>query len=668
VSYRRLVAVAGPALLPLFLAACGGGGSGQDVSPSDPPISTPSGADAFLLFPNPQEQPDGSLQTNTAAYARAYYAAIDPTNAKDTLAKWKAANGFDTGAGTQVTAVFGDKRDLGYGRRMTARVNPDGTIAFLVENYLVNPGRGYGFSSLSLDAAVVQDTRWLILVNAIEFSPGPGGTVSFAKFFNFDPATGQRQFDVDLDGRGRKAMPGPCITCHGGRGDALTLPDANGNPQMSVVQNSATRLNNEVQRGDVQAHLAPLEVGTFEFSTRAGFTQPEQEPALKTMNALVLCTYPYPAASTLPRGVYADTCRRERRLAGPSEWQGIAAAIIVNAYGGDRLPRDGFSDTYVPGDWSANGQVPLYQKVVVPSCRGCHILRGTARRGIQPEQPDDIDFDSDAGFRRYADRIKAHVIDRGDMPLAKIVYDTFWSAGSQGPPALADFLQSAGIPVRDATGAVLQPGRPIADPGPHRTVRQSTTLSAAASRFASTFAWSIVQSPAGATATLTNANSAQTRFSTTTNGTYVVQLVASNGTAQSAPARLTLVVDNALTPAPEQIRFADIAARMRDAGCNGCHLPTPGSATAGPPVFFADDAGTLRTDAAFCGEILSRVNFTDIVASPLLRKPSGNHHGGDIVTGFDATLAPGQTGREGYDLFLNWVLNNAATVTASSCR
>ena len=52
-------------------------------------------------------------------------------------------------------------------------------------------------------------------------------TEAGAKFFNFDPRTGARQLTVDLDLRGEKAMPGPCITCHGGRGDAL-VPDATG--------------------------------------------------------------------------------------------------------------------------------------------------------------------------------------------------------------------------------------------------------------------------------------------------------------------------------------------------------------------------------------------------------------------------------------------------------
>jgi hypothetical protein len=89
----------------------------------------PAGPSEFPAVPNPQLQPDGTLQTDSVAYAQAYYRAIDPNNDKDTLAKWKTANNFDSGTGTQVGVVFGDVRDLGYGRRMTARQNVDGTIA-----------------------------------------------------------------------------------------------------------------------------------------------------------------------------------------------------------------------------------------------------------------------------------------------------------------------------------------------------------------------------------------------------------------------------------------------------------------------------------------------------------------------------------------------------------
>lgn len=678
-TYKRVVACASSGLVTLLLAACGGGGSGGDISPSAPPVATASGSDTFLLFPNPQALPDGSSpKIDSSAYALAYYAAVDPANAKDTLAKWKAANGFDTGTGTQVSAVFADVRDLGYGRRMTARKNLDGTIAFLVENYLANPGNAYAlapFSPVSLEAAVVQDTRWLILINAIEFSPGPQGGASFAKFFNFDPVTGRRQLTVDLDRRGEKAMPGACITCHGGRGDALT-PDATGRLVFNVVQNSASGAP-----GDVQARLAPLElgipsevgtgtslkVGALQFSTRAGYTRSEQEAALKTMNTFVLCSYPLPTGAT-PQGP-EDSCRRE---ANNGEWQGTAADLIKQAYGGDRLPSDTYTlaQTYMPPEGWPSNQTALYQDVVAPSCRACHILRGTGAQS-------DIDlttFDKFKGFaifpgdgypkaEGFDDRIKAHAIDRGNMPLAKIVYDTFWSSTNPGPSTMATFLQGQGFTVRDAAGAVLQPGRPIADPGPDRVVGRTQgpiSLSTAGSLFANAYSWSIDSGPDGATpptgATLTNPTSASPTFSATTNGKYVLRLVVSNGSRQSEAARLTLVVQTTLSPAATAIGFGNITSVLQSANCIGCHNP---NGAPPPPVFFADQNGALRTDAAFYAELRSRINFTDIVASPLLRKPAGNHHGGGLSNGFDATALPGDPARANYDLFLNWILNRA---------
>ena len=113
-----------------------------------------AGQDSFLLYPNPQSSPAIDSQT----YAQAYYAAIDPTNAKDTLARWKAANGFgNLATGSEVQAVFGDVRDLGYGRYVTARKNADGTVAFYVDNYLVWTAAGYGYSDMNRDAAVARD-------------------------------------------------------------------------------------------------------------------------------------------------------------------------------------------------------------------------------------------------------------------------------------------------------------------------------------------------------------------------------------------------------------------------------------------------------------------------------------------------------------------------------
>jgi len=629
----------------LLVAACGSGG-GLDINPIAPPgpaAPGPSDPNSFLLFPNPQIQTDGTVQTNTTTYSQAYYRAIDPANAKDTLAKWMAANGFGSGTGTEVTVVFGDTRDLGYGRRMTARQNVDGTIAVMVQNYLVTPSVAYAYSSVNLDAAVNQDSRWHLGTNAIEFSPGPLGGLAFTKFFTFNATTGVRELTINMDGRGDKAMPGPCISCHGGRADPLTPADGTGLPRFPLIAHSPTG-----QRGDVLARMHPLEPDHFDFSTAPGFTRAAQEANIKIINRMVLCTYPIPAATGFPE----DACRR---IAANNEWQGTNADFIKAAYGGNGLPNATFSDTFVPTNWAASGQSTLYREVVAPSCRTCHALRGNASQS-------DIDFEAFTKFQGHADRIKAHVIDRGNMPLARIVYDAFWASTTR-VNQLATFLEGQGYTVRDGSGAVLRPGRPIADPGPNRVLRQgATNLSASMSRFATSYRWSIVSGPGGAT--LTNPNSESPTFTAIADGTYVLQLIATGNGVDSAPAQLTIVVNNVLAPAPSAIRFADIKAVLQAPGaCTTCH--TTGGA-GGPPIVYTNIdrngdaiAGDATDDLWFYTELRGRINFTDIVASPLLRKPSNNHHNGGAQPGFDTSLAPGQVGRANYDLFLNWILNGA---------
>ena len=643
-TFTRLLACLAAAAAALLLASCGGGGSPGDIHPGSSPPPDAGEPNTFLLFPNPQLQPDGSLQTNTPAYAQAYYAAIDPDNTKDTLAKWKAANGFDTGTGTQVSAVFGDVRDLGFGRRMTARQNPDGTLAFLVENYLVETGAAYGFSPLNLEAAIVRDPNALVYLAGIEFSPGPAGGTRFAKFFNFNVSTGVRENMVNIDGLGEKAMPGPCIVCHGGRPDALTPPDASGQPLFNLLQNAVSHT-----RGDTLGQLPPFEVDGFQFSTTAGYTRAEQEAALKTMNAMVLCSYPLAAPSTFPE----DACRRP---AGLDEWQGTAAALVKASYGGDGLPNPAYAGGNVPAAWTAAGQTALYTTVIAPACRVCHMMRGT---GLQS----DLDFTTYQKFQSYADRIDATVVNRGNMPLAKLVYDTFHA--SSGEQTLANFLAAQGFAASDASGTPLRPGRPIADPGPDRVLPQGATLlSGTSSLFANTYAWSIVSIPPGAPpATLTGANTAQPTFTAASDGTYVLSLVVGNDSGQSAPQMLTLVVNHALTPAPSAIRFADIKAILQDGGeCQGCHNP---AGPLHPPIDYTnydrngDGVVDATDDAWFYAEVRSRINFEEIADSALLRKPAGFHHFGGLGAGFDTSLAPGQPGRAKYDVFLNWALNGA---------
>ncbi len=658
-NYRSTLSCASTFFATILLAACGGGGNSADVTPGAHVTTTVTGPNSYLLAPNPLVLTDGSYETNTVEYATAYYAAIDPTNAKDTLPKWKAANNIGAAplplpALGEVQATFGDTLDLGYGRRLTARENAGSTFAFVVDNYKVDAGGAYGYNTLNVEAAVVQDTRWHVGTNAIEYSPGPNGGSSFAKFYTFDPTPPYaRRLVADLDGRGAKALPNICINCHGGRADPLTPVDATtGKKLFALVQNSASQ-----HRGDVQARLNMFKADSFGYSATLGYRRLDLEASIKTLNKMVLCTYPLPGGG----GTGEDACRP---TAAPHEWQGVGATALKAAYGGAGLPNTTFSNATVPDNWLFVGQSSLYSNAVQKACITCHTLRGTKHQ-------DDLDFSSYAKFQGYSDRIKAHVIERGNMPLAKLVSDNFWStaSGTSMAQTLGTWLNGLGLGyvVLDSGNVVLAPGRPIADPGPSRTVRFGpNTLSAANSLYSSSYLWSITTNP-GSAGTLSSLTSATPTFTATANGTYVLQLITSNGVTQSLPVSLTLVVNNALAYDPAALRFTDIKSVLQTGGggCTTCHQPG-GNGIVLPPIFYSDTdrdgngaPGEANDTAWFYAELRGRVNFLDISSSKLLRKPAGFHHAGLLRPGFDSSLVPGAAGRADYDMILNWIVNGA---------
>jgi mono/diheme cytochrome c family protein len=683
------------ALAMIFSACTQKNTADQPAQSADASVAL--GIDRLLLFPNPIGTDPfaldgGTFETDTTQYATAYYAAIDAANAKDTIDKWRAANGFTGYAnparpGTEHLAVFRDVKDLGYGRRMTGRRNSDdGSVAFYVENYNVAPNGSAGYSSdLNVDAAIRRDTQWHVGTNAIEWTATPcipgfdpadcDGTVKFAKYYNFSSADGTRQLAVDLDGHGKKAMPGPCITCHGGRGDPLTPPDASAKPRFPLVENLPSR-----KRGDVGAHLHGMNVDSFGFSTtQANFAKSDLQPFLADFNQWILCTYPSPTAATVNNstaGTPWGSCVRP--IAGQNEWQGTAAEMIQSWYGGPAMPGP-FSDTYVPAGWNSStaiagttfAPVDLYKNVVEPYCRTCHILRGTKNQ-------DDINFFTygtpaagvtpATGFLSLADRIKVHVFDRGNMPLAQIPHSDFW--GSSAPQMLASFIDSqlgAGT-ATSSSGAPLMPGRPIADPGPDRMVRTgaNAVLTGENSLFASTFSWTHVSGPSSPV--ITNANGMVAIFNANVAGTYVENLSVNGGASSK---NVTITVDDNF-PDPLNIKFAQVKNVLQNVvhtgttqQCISCHTPTANVAVATrvPPIWYTNFDRDLSGGAVdktdddwFLKALAGRVNLTEIGASPLLRKPTGNHHNGLKVIDTADTSTNGNGGLRNYSILYNWVL------------
>jgi mono/diheme cytochrome c family protein len=564
-------------------------------------------------------------RTNDASYAAAYYATIDPDGERETLEQFKALHGFGAG---DTHVIFRDTKDLGYGRDMYFRDTGAGTYAFYVQNFVVDDLPGVTYGPLNLDAAINQVERYHLGTNAIEYGPidldgdflpddvnGDGlndAADSFPRFYNFSPDPPyERRETVDLDGKGEKAMPVPCIVCHGGRADPL-------NPDGSFPRG-----------GDTQSRLQPLDVGTFEYGDASPWTQAEVEVGLKAINQAVYDSYaPFEAP---PLG----------------QWDSSMAREMLDAwYGGDIAdPGTTFDDTYVPAGWQADpddgtppaGAEQLYRDVLSTNCRTCHLLRGNQHQS-------DIDFTSWDKFIGYDERIEELVFDAGLMPLATLTFDNFHDEAHL-VEQLASFLPDFSHYAED--GSLLLPGRPVAKAGPDRTSPAPVAVSGAASLFAETYAWTIASQPVGANATLANADGVRATLDNAIDGVYELQLAVGLGSVASDPDTVFVTVDSGMSPTPQELTFtAHIEPVLASAGCTGCHTD---SGNPRPPVFY-----TPGPNRDVYATVRSLVDFDDPEQSRLLLKPSGHHHAGGTLIGFDL-----DGNRASYDLFLNWILEGA---------
>lgn len=664
------------ALFAAGLVACGGG---DDYDGFDSSIDSAT-PDSFLKFFNRQ---GGDLDSSD--YARAYYAAVDPGSTRSTLEDYIALHGM-TGPDV-VHVIFRDSKDLGYGRDMYMRSypNPDcpgHVIAFYVRNFSVQIVEGFAYGPVNLEAAIAEDLQYHIGTNAIEFSRGRApdvcSTDPYPRFFTYRPdpsGPDTRRIRVDLDSRGDKAMPQPCISCHGGR---LRPLDRNGDLVSSDADDPADLI------GDVKARMQAFEVDTFEFSDENGYRRVDLEDGLRQMNAAVFCTYPgsagHPACAIHGGGIPVES--------DPGQWSGDFAREMLENWYSLALETAGsaFDDSYIPVDWRpAVGGPPsgadlLFTKVVGPNCFVCHGKQGSELGSDSNASGDgkDVDFSSWEKFISHADEIERLVYDEGRMPLGLLNFENFW-----GDPEKAELLASfiapyvsnpAGFQARrvDSRGDIIEPGeRIVARAGPDRVTSPNDpiSLNAEASLFAESYRWQVVSAPASETATLSSPDSARTDFSATGDGEYIVRMTASSSVLGSSRSDwLKVVVDSGLAAAPRTLSFYTDVTSIMAADCISCHAS--GGSVPGIPVWWTGDgsqpfpvppAGT--PSLGLYEQAMARVNPDDVEDSLLLKKPSGVHHYGDLVGGvaggFDTSLPVGSVGRAEYDLIVNWISEGA---------
>lgn len=657
----------------LLLSGCDERGDTDDPTTT---ITTET-PDHFLEFLNDQQG-----NTYSAEYTQAYYYTVDPSDERTSLESWKARNGYDR-CDDQVHIIFRDAKDLGYGRDMYACKHNDGDnefdgfdegrFAVFVRNYIVKvfDGDPTNYGPINVEAAIEADLSFHAGTNAIEFSPlnedvpvGPDNP-RVAKFFTFKPS-GPRNVEADLDGRGDKHMPQPCLLCHGS-----TLQPWNAD---EVLMSATPWALPEVAQTLRSSKLNQLELESFDYSSLyPNWSRSNQEGNFLKFNQWV-------------RDTYDDMAQRESTA--PGYWcPDFAVELSVGRYEQLPSPVDGaqvcgpsnltdfagsYDDDFVPEGWQPSPSRPegvdlLYKRVVEPHCISCHSLRGYAA-GEREQNPgrlgNSINFNSYEEFIGYADIIEDYVYRRGVMPLSLRNYLLFWESPDKAPAILASFLP--GFSLYNANGSVSAPGKPVAIPGAERTVVSPTTLDASASLYGRRYQWQIVSQPMSAVAQFSAPQSAVTAFSANQNGNYVLRLTVSN-TLGADSKDLVVHVDSAMSPAPTEINFFDhirpilqnppnvalpVNEQSKREACTNCHSEGAGtnvnSDHRGIPVYYTNTNSNLYRD------VLARVDLDEPENSILLRKPTRVQHGGGVVIDRGNSFQYAT-----YETLLHWVRNGA---------
>lgn len=291
----------------------------------------------------------------------AYYAAIDPNSDKDTFQKWLQSLDWDkvdgngdfeprSNAGDDAMAIYGNDADLGFGREMHLKIWEDwepGTtgeapiVAMYTTNYSDVHKAALGLPA-DVDATV-----------AMEYSPYPGDTSNYyIKFLAFAP-DGTRIKEAPLDDFGFKAMPDLCVNCHGGQPSSKSQITGNG----GAYPNQG-RMENWAGKGPV---FIPYAVESFGYDP--SMPQAPQELDFRSLNESLLLTNVSDDVRVMLHEWYDSTSYA-------SDSYPVSASTVQDSHWYPGRDETG-AGPFVGGDWRSD--VDLYQKVVQPYCRSCHL-------------------------------------------------------------------------------------------------------------------------------------------------------------------------------------------------------------------------------------------------------------------------------------------------------
>lgn len=363
--------------------------NGSQAVPSPSTADKLPRVDQFLTFFSTKDRhnylPSASLGADSKIGSCKYYAAIGAVGGCDDhgnmlgvkldFATWKAKWGLNV-AGADVRATYLNRADLNLQRDMHGINNVNGT-AYYVCNYPPADELPVG-----TDLTNATKNKKLVACVAMEYSstPGVSGGLPFTKFYVFAPSGALLQ-SVNLDGRGEKYIPGSCVVCHGAKHDFSR-----------VAENGSTS-------PDLGAQFLPFDLDNYAYSSKPGLTRADQEGKLRQLNQMVLTTNPNQTTKDAIAGWYPTSASN-------------------------------FNSSFVPVGWAANPN--LYNNVVKPHCRTCHIAMPKDYNG------DDLSFPSFDEFRKFnfqhGDRVCGDgagvARKRYSMPNSKVTFNRFWASPS----------------------------------------------------------------------------------------------------------------------------------------------------------------------------------------------------------------------------------------------
>lgn len=211
---------------------------------------------------------------------------------------------------------------------------------------------------------------------------------------------------VELDNRGVKFVPGVCTVCHGAshaKGPFAGQPDIGG-------------------------RFLPFDLDNFKYFDNTSFSQAMQERKFFRLNGLISFTNIAPVVQQLIDGWYPNGTETQ------------------------------ISD-FVPSGWV--GHEELYNKVVKPSCRTCHVvmrdkINFNRFENLKDDDPGTPPDDRLGGFKarrvlppntpvleEQAILIRARTCGY-EMPNSKVTFNKFWGSPPEtapGPAILEQFLR-----------------------------------------------------------------------------------------------------------------------------------------------------------------------------------------------------------------------------------